>query len=266
MTLLNNNFRHGMAGGRYFGGTTLSGMNPTVLRGKFNSGAVRANTYSGAGMSSNLASTPNGAKHPNVFVMARTAGAIKSYRRTNIAINASATAEMGFPRSGSTTITIDGTAAGGLIVGATGTATISIDGTAAIVATLNATGTATITIDGNAALGAIASITGETTMTIDGTSTIMALGYMTGTTIESGELTPTGIATAVWRALAAQNNDDDTMGKLLNMAGSGGVDYDLLAAAILNAAMVTPIHADTKKMNGATITGTGIESDQWRGA
>jgi hypothetical protein len=201
---------------------------------------------------------PHGARHPATWMMGEVGGAVKSNRRTNIAINATATAEMGFPRSGSTTITINGTAAGGLIVGATGTATISIDGTAAIVASLNATGTATITIDGNAALGAIASITGETTLTINGSSTIMALGYMTGTTVETGELTPTGIATAVWRALAAQNNDDDTMGKLLNMAGTGGVDYDLLAAAIIAAAQTTPIASNVKKVNDATVTGTGI--------
>jgi hypothetical protein len=37
------------------------------------------------------------------------------------------------------------------------------------------------------------------------------------------------------------------------------------AAAILAAAAVTPIHADARKMNGATIQGTGIASDLWRG-
>ena len=38
------------------------------------------------------------------------------------------------------------------------------------------------------------------------------------------------------------------------------------ATAVLSAAQSTPIYADARKMNGATITGTGIDSDLWRGA
>jgi hypothetical protein len=37
------------------------------------------------------------------------------------------------------------------------------------------------------------------------------------------------------------------------------------AAAVLAAAQITPIHADARKMNGATIQGTGVGSDLWRG-
>jgi hypothetical protein len=220
MTLLNNNFRHGMAGGRYFGATAISGMNPTMLRGRFNAGTVRACMYSGEGMSSNLASTPNGASHPNVFVMARTAGAIKSYRLGGLAINATATGELGLPTTGSSSITITGTCAGGLIVGATGTATISINGTAAIVATLNATGAVTITIDGNVAMGAEASITGTGTITLDGHADAMALGYMTGTTEEAG-LTPSGIARAVWQQIIEAGFSAEEILRLLAAHAAG---------------------------------------------
>jgi hypothetical protein len=52
----------------------------------------------------------------------------------------------------------------------------------------------------------------------------------------------------------------------ISTSGSTGPTASEIAAAILAAAQITPIHADTKKMNGATIAGTGIESDQWRGA
>jgi len=39
-----------------------------------------------------------------------------------------------------------------------------------------------------------------------------------------------------------------------------------VAAAILDAAQATPIHADTRKMNGATVNGDGSSGNLWRGA
>jgi hypothetical protein len=36
-------------------------------------------------------------------------------------------------------------------------------------------------------------------------------------------------------------------------------------AAVLAAATTTPIAANVKKMNSATVTGTGISTDLWRG-
>jgi hypothetical protein len=38
-----------------------------------------------------------------------------------------------------------------------------------------------------------------------------------------------------------------------------------VAAEVLSAAQAAPIHADTKKMNGAAVTGTGTSVDKWRG-
>lgn len=38
------------------------------------------------------------------------------------------------------------------------------------------------------------------------------------------------------------------------------------AAAVLAAAQAAPIHSDARRMNGATINGTGVANDQWRGA
>ena len=49
--------------------------------------------------------------------------------------------------------------------------------------------------------------------------------------------------------------------------GSAVTEQDKLdiAAATIAAAQANPIHADTKKMNGATVVGTGNSSDKWRG-
>lgn len=38
-----------------------------------------------------------------------------------------------------------------------------------------------------------------------------------------------------------------------------------IVAALLAAAQATPIHADTRRMNGATVAGSGVAGDQWRG-
>jgi hypothetical protein len=52
------------------------------------------------------------------------------------------------------------------------------------------------------------------------------------------------------------------------VAGSGGSTGPTaaeIAAAILAAAQVTPIHSNVKQMNSATVYGTGVEADKWRG-
>lgn len=288
MGLLGNGFRHNAVGRISTATTNLDGCNASTIPASYNLAAMRRNMLLGSGIANKLASVPSGKRHPNVWLMPKEGGAISSYKRTNMRIDGYAVAEMGLPRGGASSIVFSGNAVGGSIVSATGTATISINGTAAIVATLNTTGSATIIIDGSAVLDAIASITGQTTITVNGRSSIMALGYMTGTTVETGELTPAGIATAVWAAIAASNNASGTMGAKLNTASSGGVDLDALAqavweyatrnlstspptaeqvaAAILDAAQATPIHADTRKMNGATVNGDGSSGNLWRGA
>lgn len=48
--------------------------------------------------------------------------------------------------------------------------------------------------------------------------------------------------------------------------GSIGPTAAEIAAEVMAALNATTIPVDAKKMNGATIAGSGIESDQWRGA
>ena len=49
-------------------------------------------------------------------------------------------------------------------------------------------------------------------------------------------------------------------------SGSAGPSAADIAAAILAAAQITPIYADTRKMNGATVVGDGSAGNKWRGA
>lgn len=43
------------------------------------------------------------------------------------------------------------------------------------------------------------------------------------------------------------------------------VKLDAIPADVLSAAQTTPIHANTKQINGAAVLGTGTEADTWRG-
>lgn len=51
----------------------------------------------------------------------------------------------------------------------------------------------------------------------------------------------------------------------ISTSGSTGPTAAEIAAAILAAAQITPIHADTRKMNGATVQGDGSAGNLWRG-
>ena len=97
------------------------------------------------------------------------------------------------------------------------------------------------------------------------------------------ELSPEGLANAVWSSLVSQYQDDGTMGKALSTASSGGVDLgalaaavwtyatrnmpaaerDAAAAAVIAAAQATPIDANIKEVNDTTIDGAGTAGDPW---
>ncbi len=52
----------------------------------------------------------------------------------------------------------------------------------------------------------------------------------------------------------------------ISTSGGTGPTAAEIAAAILAAATITPIHADARKMNGSTVAGTGAVGDAWRGS
>lgn len=99
----------------------------------------------------------------------------------------------------------------------------------------------------------------------------------------------TANATAVWDTSIASHLTAGSTGKALDDASAGGggggasaadiwtygartltassdPTASAIASAVLSAAQTTPIHADTKKMNGADVLGTGIPTDLWRGS
>jgi hypothetical protein len=51
----------------------------------------------------------------------------------------------------------------------------------------------------------------------------------------------------------------------ISTSGGSGPTAAEIAAAVLAAATVTPIYADTRRMNGATVLGNGTSGNKWRG-
>lgn len=66
-------------------------------------------------------------------------------------------------------------------------------------------------------------------------------------------LTPEQTAAAVWSAATR------------TLTASLDPNVAQIVAALLAAAQATPIHADTRKMNGANVAGSGVTGDLWRG-
>lgn len=146
---------------------------------------------------------------------------------------------------------------------------ITMDGTSAVVSMvgesmvlrltvgLDGSGTFTLTGDNNLAMTVPFDGAGSVVTMGPGSTDLRELLSLSGQWTPFTELSPENLARNVWEALATQFNNAGTMGNLLNLAGSGGVDYNLLAQAIMTAAQVTPIHSDVRKVNSHTITGAG---------
>lgn len=132
-----------------------------------------------------------------------------------------------------------------------------------LLASANLTGSGNVTT-GN--LGALAGMSASVTGSGTASGTATALGSISANILAYGSLTPEGIRDTVWNAVLANFPTSGTAGKTLTNAGSGGVDYATLAAAVITALNATTIPVDAKKMNGATVAGTGQPGDLWRGS
>lgn len=155
-----------------------------------------------------------------------------------------------------------------LIVGLEGTAAVAtLTGNGMVLKlTVGMSGTGTWSLTGTPNLAMIVPFEGSGSIaSLTGTSDLRGLLSMVGEWTPFTDLSPEGLAAAVWNSVLAEYAVNGTAGKALASAGSGGVDLEALAQAILAAAQVTPIHADVKKMNSANVIGSGIEADKWRG-
>lgn len=259
-----------------------------IMRSSFNKHGMQRNAFE---QFSPKAATPYGHLSPSAWVLPKTAGGMSSFNAAQLALAASGAAVGGITTTGESSLTIAfNTPDAQLISSGEGSASVTIStNNPLLTASIGGTGSTTITISTNVPiLGAEASLQGaasitvsvanatafplndtsplrdaSATFTVSGSLTPYAIGHMVGSTVDNSVLTADSITAAVWNAILADFNENGTAGKALDSAGSGGVDIEALAAAILAAAQITPIHADTRRIRGQNLTGDGSEANPW---
>lgn len=209
------------------------------------------------------ASSPDGYDVKGL-VPARTAGSMSALTKFLETTGAGSLLQGG-PMEGSGSLswtTPDGSLS--LTTSMTGTATITFAGNNSdLKLVIGMDGTGSISIAGAGGLSLIVPFDGTGTFGITGAGDLRGNLSMAGGWTPFSELSPEGLAAAVWGSLAASNNEAGTMGNKLNSAASGGVDYSALAAAVLAALNATTIPVNIKKVNDTNLTGTGVEGDTW---
>ena len=213
--------------GRFFGGSTLS-----CERANFNNPGDERNIFVGSAGISPTGGQPNGVRHPYTWTMPKGPGGMATYENA----------------LGTGTITA-GTLAGGKnaasdltglgeITSATGQLIVSAVAALSGIGLINSANLL-------ATLAAIADLVGSTTLAADiiakawaesallGTGALDLTPYATGTlssdiSTETGTLTPTSIAAAVWETLTSNYDSAGTMGKALQDASAAGNPWSSL--------------------------------------
>ncbi len=201
---------------KFLTGTTAYGD-----RANWNKPGMMRSEGVGSGNDWSLAAIPHGLGMDGAWLLPKTRGGMTSRYNAWATISGAGAGALGRNLIASGLITLDGEAIGGLIAGGVGIAAITIDAEGASRAVVGGVGEATITIGAVADPGALGWLVGNAPITIDGELVAYAIGWMTGTTEEAG-LSTTGIANAVWAAIAETHNESGTMGQKLNAAGSAG--------------------------------------------
>lgn len=285
MGILGNHSRTNFGAVRYNGGGALALTRGNLARAR--PGLWRNHICrDGQTEALDLMGAPDGAYPRLAWRLPITGGRISGIGSAAITLGASATLEQGRPISGTAGIEIDATGTGGLIVSVAGTIALVIDANGTLFASKQVAGTAGIDLDAAGTLFATGEMSGSADITLGGSATLIGIGTIAGSTEESG-LTVPGIVNAVWGAVASEFNESGTMGNKLNTASSGGVDLDALAAAVwaylnrtltagsapsaddvaaavLAAAQVDPIHANMVETAGTELQGDGTEGNKFR--
>lgn len=261
MGILQNGYRHNLTG-KIYGSTNVDGWHPAVGVYQGHRAAANRNIFAGEAITDDLVSVPSGNRPPQVWIMARKSGGMSSHSEARGTTTATLSLASGINLSGLSEGVADALATLQLVVSMQGTSAGSCTVTGNILAALGMSGSAAGVATHSATINALAWGVGTAAGTSTATLTSYATGRLVGTTEESG-LTVAGITNSVWNALLSNYTVSGSAGNTLSLAGSGGVDYNTLAAAILTAAQANPIHSNVKEVNDLTVTGTGVEGDTW---
>lgn len=216
---------------KFFGGTTLCDQK--------NSQRIEEDRFAQYGETiSTLTAIPNGYYPPTSWCLPMKAGNMISKNKiigvgSVLTANANMGFDLGVTLTGAGGITeAIGELVADLIATLRGTGGISnaeLEGTVDGTAVLTGTGDVTGTIE------AIADLQANLTGAGDIIADLEAIGEMAATIKGYGDLSVEGLRDAIWNAVASNYNTSGTMGQKLNSAAVGGVDYDALAEAVLDA-------------------------------
>lgn len=223
MGIVANGWQYRSTGLYHAGATQVNNANPSAHLGNFSQPGRIRNISAGEGITSRLVGIPSGERHPNCWMLPRSAGALAARNQLTGTGTISATALAVKLAEASLTGSGDLSAIGGLIVQAvaaiTGSGTITAADLKAFLqasAGLTGTGTVAATATGFGALAALLTGSGTSaTSTLTGTGELEAALVVTGTGLTTGN-----VGAAVWSAIATANNTAGTMGEKLNDAGS----------------------------------------------
>ena len=263
MALLANGYRDTLGTVQRFGATASNNAYPSTLPGNYHRTAAIRNLTAGQGITDDKVGYPSGARHPVAWMMPQKAGALSSHNEAQGSSTATLSMASGINIAGQSDGISTALATLQLVVSMQGTAAGIATVTGNILAALGMSGSAAGVATNNASITALAWGVGTAAGTSTATLTSYATGRLYGEVTPFTELSPQGLADAVWSALLSQYPDAGTAGNALSLASSGGVDYSALAAAVLAAAQTTPIHSDVRKVNSYTVTGDGQSGTEW---
>ena len=211
------------------------------------------------------ASAPDGYGMKTPFPPVK-AGSISAWSDPVVSMTMTGNVLAGGPMEGSGDITF--TAEGGLSL------VISMAGTAAV-ATLTGNNMVlrlTVGLSGNGSF----QLTGTNNLALivpfEGAGSVMTMGVgatdlrgllsMEGEWTPFSELSPEGLATAVWGALASQNNDAGSMGELLNSAGAAA---DPLLGVVEGTLTLRDVQRIVLAVLAGQVTGAGSGTETFKG-
>ena len=211
MGILQNGYRHNLIG-KIYGATNIDGWRPQVGVGQGHRANANRNMFAGEAITDDLASVPNGNRPSQAWIMARKNGGMSSHSEARGSGTATLSMASGWNIVGLSEGLSDALATLQLVVSMQGTAAGLATVTGNILAALGMSGSAAGVATNNASITALAWGVGTAAGISTATLTSYATGRLYGAVTPFTELSPQGLADAVWNALLSQYPDAGTAG------------------------------------------------------
>lgn len=205
------------------GSQTARGFNPYKFTG--NPALFSGHAVNRRGMFTFMpktAAVPDGYGSGGAVVLPYTAGGMSSWQG-EITFTGAGNVLAGGPMEGSGAITMAGDGNVSLVIAMSGDGGITLTGSGGVSLTIGLSGDGAWAVTGSGGLSMIVPFSGAGSWAFTGAGDVKGDLSMEGSWSPFTELSPQSLATAVWSALAAANNEPGTMGDLLNAAGGGGI-------------------------------------------